>query len=111
MSPKPKARKPRKAATTMSERDIVIRGVSAISVSPDPIHLSRSASHRAKWRHQNGNIFFAQFQGASPFADHIFYSGKEHSGKITYTGPVPQEFKYQVGVSGYSLDPRVIIDP
>jgi hypothetical protein len=117
MPPKKKARKPRKtrsrrrAAKAVYEKEIVIQGASAISVSPDPVHLSRGASHRARWRHQNGNIFFAQFQGASPFAGHIFYTGKAHSGKITYTGSVPQEFKYQVGVSGYSLDPRVIIDP
>ena|ERR1700693_2245262 len=117
MSPKRKAKKSprakslRKASAIKNEKEIVIQGHTVIAVSPDPLHLSRSGSEQARWKHKNGNIFFAQFQGNSPFADHIFYTGKEHSGKIVYSGQVPQEFKYQVGVTGYSLDPRVIIDP
>ncbi len=117
MSPRRKSKKSpaakirRKRRHFAKEKEVVIHGQSAISVNPDPLHLSRAGSEEARWKHAHGKLFFVQFQGESPFADHIFFTGKAHSGKIVYGGPCPQGFKYRAGVTGSSLDPQVIINP
>jgi hypothetical protein len=84
---------------------VTITPGTTISVSPDPIQISRSGNQEIEWLCSDPS-FEVEFE-STPFEHRRFNKNRPKSGKPRKTG----NFKYSVTVGGQTLDPRVIIDP
>ena len=102
--------KKRKTASNCVRTDLIeISEVGNLSATPDCVLVSKAKREHVTWVHKEGKPFIVFFKKTSPFADAIFFPGKEHSEAAKRTATCTG-YSYTVKAGDQTLDPQVIID-
>ncbi len=85
---------------------------SHLTVTPDPIRVSKSKNEELIWVCSEPDAdFIVSFVNDSPFAGSRFSKDKSHSGPVQALAHANRNYKYAVMVGGMTLDPVVLVDP
>ena len=83
-----------------------------VSVSPDPVHVSKGKNEEVVWTCPQNLDFTVIMENGTPFNSSKFTPTVDHSGVPILTPDPGAEvyFKYLVEVGGNVVDPGVIVD-